>query len=856
MQSRFQMSLMGELTFFLGLQVKQNKGGIFISQDKYVAEILKKFDLVNVKAAITPMETKLPLTKDEEAFDVDVHLYRSMIGSLMYLTASRPDIMYAVCVCSRFQVTPKTSHLNAVKRIFKYLKGKPNLGLWYPRESPFDLEAFSDSDYGGSNLDRKSTTGGCQFLGQRLISWQCKKQTIVATSTTEAEYVAAANCCGQVLWVQNQLLDYGFNFMNTKIHIDNESTICIVKNPVYHSKTKHIEIRHHFIRDCYEKKLISVEKIHTDLNVADLLTKPFDGPRFNYLVVSIGLVTPSSTKVKASGEEQVEDISPNTLEAAKTLSKVASLKTRSIDKGRRYKRRKEAKGKKVVSSLDFQEEVDAGAEQVNTASAEQVNTAKGVNTGSIKLSTVSEQLSTGSEQVSTVGAKKSTSSPDKGQREGKAPMISEETPKKSKEQVLQEEASLAEAIRLDTLQKEEVAKQVHLDSLLAQRIAEEEELNEQQKKRKAQVQFEAQHYTNEDWDLIRAKIEANAELSKSMLGSELQGEDFAKKMVDLVNQRKKYFAEERAKAKRNKPMTQSQLKTYMMNYLKNQGTWKLSQLKNLSFEEVKKEFDKLVKQVESFAPISFEATKASLKRFGEELQTKTPKRLKDDEDDEAKDDESTKKFGKRRKQMARRGLHTSIDKDDSEGSDEDSEQDDSVTGTKTPINPVPVAMKTPSIATYKIIKQGEKGAYQIVREDGTDIVYINFGAMLKSITRDDLTELYRIVMNRYGMDGPEDKLEKIFWKYLKDMFEEPLSTDPVWSVLSQKRIISWRYYDTCRVHCLNLESMDIYMLSERKYPLSAEVCQTMLKMKLLDGKMNEDCYKMLKMMEKQAGIRK
>ncbi|GJR11507.1 putative ribonuclease H-like domain-containing protein [Tanacetum coccineum] len=270
MQSRFQMSSMGELTFFLGLQVKQNKGGIFISQDKYVAEILKKFDLVNVKAAITPMETKLPLTKDEEAFDVDVHLYRSMIGSLMYLTASRPDIMYAVCVCSRFQVTPKTSHLNAVKRIFKYLKGKPNLGLWYPRESPFDLEAFSDSDYGGSNLDRKSTTGGCQFLGQRLISWQCKKQTIVATSTTEAEYVAAANCCGQVLWVQNQLLDYGFNFMNTKIHIDNESTICIVKNPVYHSKTKHIEIRHHFIRDCYEKKLISVEKIHTDLNVADL----------------------------------------------------------------------------------------------------------------------------------------------------------------------------------------------------------------------------------------------------------------------------------------------------------------------------------------------------------------------------------------------------------------------------------------------------------------------------------------------------------------------------------------------------------------------------------------------------------
>ncbi|GJW89329.1 putative ribonuclease H-like domain-containing protein [Tanacetum coccineum] len=237
MKSRFQMSSMGELTFFLGLQVKQKEDGIFISQDKYVAEILKKFDFVNVKTASTPIETQKPLVKDEEASDVDVHLYRSMIGSLMYLTASRPDIMFAVCACSRFQVTPKTSHLHAVKRIFRYLKGKPKIGLWYPRVSSFDLEAYSDSDYAGANLDRKSTTGGCQFLGRRLISWQCKKQTIVATSTTEAEYVAAANCCGQVLWIQNQMLDYGFNFMNTKIYIDNESTICIVKNLVSHSKT-------------------------------------------------------------------------------------------------------------------------------------------------------------------------------------------------------------------------------------------------------------------------------------------------------------------------------------------------------------------------------------------------------------------------------------------------------------------------------------------------------------------------------------------------------------------------------------------------------------------------------------------
>ncbi|GJU67951.1 putative ribonuclease H-like domain-containing protein, partial [Tanacetum coccineum] len=205
MHEKFQMSSMGELTFFLGLQVQQKKDGIFISQDKYVEEILKKFRFTEVKTASTPMETQKPLLKDED-----------------------------VCACARYQVNPKVSHLHAVKRIFRYLKGQPKLGLWYPKDSPFDLVAYTDSDYAGASLDRKSTTGGCQFLGCRLISWQCKKQTVVANSTTEAEYVAASSCRGQVLWIQLQLLDYGYNFMHTKIFIDNNSTICIIKNPVFH----------------------------------------------------------------------------------------------------------------------------------------------------------------------------------------------------------------------------------------------------------------------------------------------------------------------------------------------------------------------------------------------------------------------------------------------------------------------------------------------------------------------------------------------------------------------------------------------------------------------------------------------
>ncbi|GJW80185.1 putative ribonuclease H-like domain-containing protein [Tanacetum coccineum] len=200
MHEKFQMSSMGELTFFLGLQVQQKKDGIFISQDKYVDEILKKFRFTKVKTASTPIETQKPLLKDKNGEEVDVHMYRSMIGSLMYLTSSRPDIMFVVCACARYQVNPKVSHLHVVKRIFRYLKGQPKLGLWYPKDSPFDLVAYTDSDYAGASLDKKYTIGGCQFLGYRLISWQCEKQIVVANSTIKAKYVAASSCCKNCQW--------------------------------------------------------------------------------------------------------------------------------------------------------------------------------------------------------------------------------------------------------------------------------------------------------------------------------------------------------------------------------------------------------------------------------------------------------------------------------------------------------------------------------------------------------------------------------------------------------------------------------------------------------------------------------
>ncbi|KAJ9542728.1 hypothetical protein OSB04_029234 [Centaurea solstitialis] len=295
MKSEYKMSMMGELTFFLGLQIKQSEKGIFINQGKYVHEMLMKFDLTSCTPMKTPMAPPLTLDKDSKGKPVDVTLYRVMIGSLLYLTASRPDIMYSTCLCARYQAEPKESHLTAVKRIFRYLKGTPNLGLWYSKDSGFDLTAYSDSDFAGCKIDRKSTTGGCHLLDGKLVSWTSKKQNSVSTSTAEAEYVAAEICCAQVLWLRNQLQDYDLQLSKIPIYCDNTSAIAIANNPVLHSKTKHIEVRYHFIRDHVMNGDIELHFVPTEYQLADLFTKPLDVTRFNMLISELGMMAATTS---------------------------------------------------------------------------------------------------------------------------------------------------------------------------------------------------------------------------------------------------------------------------------------------------------------------------------------------------------------------------------------------------------------------------------------------------------------------------------------------------------------------------------------------------------------------------------
>ncbi|GJT45425.1 putative ribonuclease H-like domain-containing protein [Tanacetum coccineum] len=668
MHKRFQISSMRELTFFLGLQVQQKEDRIFISQDKYVAEILKKFDFATVKIASTPIETNKALVKDEEVEVVDVHLYRSMIGSLMYLTASRPDIMFVVCACARFQVTPKTSHLHAVKRIFRYLKGQPKLGFWYPRDLPFDLEAFSDSDYVGASLDRKSTTRGCQFLGKRLISWQCKKQTIVANSTTEAEYVAAAHCCGQVLWIQNQMLDYGFNFMNTKIYIDNESIICIVKNLVFHSKTKHIEIRYHFIRDSYEKKLIQVIKIHTDYNVADLLTKAkhienLVGDEAIHKELGDRMERAATTASSLVAEHDCGNI--NRTQSMATLNEPSPYGIGSVNA---------AGGGFINTSIQI-EDLDANVE-VTLVDKSQRRQDEDLmfDTGVLDsdeitaepVTTAGEVVTTASKAVSTVGVEDSVAPTIPVTTAATTPQISKD--ELTLAQTLMEiKAAKPKAVTTaaTTVSTESKAKGVSIqEPKLAFRLHAKEQAELEKIKKERDAQEEANIAIIEKWNEVQAKMEADMELAQRLQSEEQE------------------------------QYTDKEKENCLWNSWRRRG----SSLQEK--ERLKRGTDhplKLNKEILS------EATEVSPKRVGDELESDVSKKQKVDEqveDEKGDDQEEMKK-------------HIEI-----------------VVEEEIAIDAIPLATKPLVIIEYKLIREGIIGHYQLIRADESFKIYSSMIRML------------------------------------------------------------------------------------------------------------------------------
>ncbi|GJT15996.1 retrovirus-related pol polyprotein from transposon TNT 1-94 [Tanacetum coccineum] len=270
--SQFKMSMMGKISFFLGLQISQSLRGIFINQSKYALESLKKYGMESSDPVDTLMVKKSKLDEDTQGKVIDPTHYRGMIGTLMYLTASRPDLTFVVCMCARYQAKPTEKHLHVVKRIFKYLKGTVNWGLWYPKDSSIALTAYEDADHAGCQDTRRSTSGSMQLLGDRLVSLSSKRQKSTAISSTEAEYIAMSGCCAQILWMRSQLTDYGLGFN---------------KIPIFH-----------FMKEQVENGVVELYFVNTDYQLAHIFTKALCRERIEFLINKPGMriFTPETLK--------------------------------------------------------------------------------------------------------------------------------------------------------------------------------------------------------------------------------------------------------------------------------------------------------------------------------------------------------------------------------------------------------------------------------------------------------------------------------------------------------------------------------------------------------------------------------
>nr|GEW92324.1 putative ribonuclease H-like domain-containing protein [Tanacetum cinerariifolium] len=821
MHDKFQISSMGELFFFLGLQVKQRSDGIFISQDKYVAEVLKKFDFVNVKTASTLIESDKPLIKDEKAEDVDVYLYRSMIGSLMYLTASRPDITFDMCACARFQVNLKTSRLHAMKRIFRYLKGQPKLGLWYPKDSPLDLEAYFDSDYAGASLDRISTTEGCQFLGKRLISWQCKKQTIVANSTTEAEYVAATNYYGQVIWIQNQMLDYGFNLMSTKIYIDNKSTICIVKNPVFHFKTKHIEIQHHFIRDSYEKKLIQVIKIHTDENVADPLTKAFDVSRLILILMgkakqlitdAIVLLNSFQAVVLALRHCKMRKEAETSPDESEDEDHVPTPSSDPLPSGDDNSILNEL----MVFCTSLQEQVFDLQEAKDAQVKEIVALKKKVT----RLTKWRKSRSEGLRRLKRIGSGRRVKSPmEKDVIDSAAPITD----------VTKDEITIAQALAVLKSVKPKVVVQEQEMSTTIPAAAIKDKGKAKMIKPEVPLKKKDQMRIDEEYDNIQAMMDADRLLTERLQAREK--EEFSKVqkarlLVELIEKRNKHFTALRAQEKRRKPPIKTQMKSQMPTYLRHMGGYKQSHLKGMSFDEIKELFNREMKKVNDFVAMDLEVQKkhkkAVLKEQQNILNLTFPRNkrmfknfnredlkvlwaiVKDRFKKEKPVDDMDNILFITLKTMFDHHVEDTIWKyqqglakvdenviDDTEELKKCMEivPDD---GDEVLIEATPISSRSSTIIDYKIHKEGKKTYFKIIRAD---------------------------VKDRFKKEKPVDDMDNLLFRILKTMFEHNVE-DVIWTYQQGlANVKNWKLYESCRVYCITMQSIIYYLLVKKVYPL-------------------------------------
>ncbi|GJU15357.1 putative reverse transcriptase domain-containing protein [Tanacetum coccineum] len=651
-----------------------------------------------------------------------------MIGSLMYLTSSRPDIMFAVCACARYQVNPKVSHLHAVKRIFRYLKGQPKLGLWYPKDSPFDLVAYIDSDYAGASLDRKSTTGGCQFLGCRLISWQCKKQTVVANSITEAEYVAASSCCRQVLWIQNQLLDYGTAGYTTELLL-----LVILNTGRKAKKSVRLMMEKLFGMEL-ELILVPQPSGPTDIVVDEVVHKELGDSLVRAATTASSLEAEKDSGGGPRCQETIGDNIAQTrvldFEKTKTTqaNEIPSLKRRvkKLEKIRSLRTHKLKRLYKV--GLTARVESFSDEENLGKDASKQGSRINAINADDeITLVNVQDDADNEIFNVDTLNALKSVK-PKVKQDVIKEPSV----PVSAASASIKVSAATTTTATIPTPMKGIVITELGTPTITRSsqqpsqaevqdkgkgKMIEPEPIDEEE--RIARAEEEKIDESDIAWDDIQAKVDADYQLAERLQAEEQEQftiEEKATLFKELLEQRRKHFAAKRAEEKRNKPPTKTQQKKTMITYLKNMEGY---------------------------------LVEGSSKRAGEELEQKSTKKQKVDDDKGTTELQSLMEVIPNEEEVA--------------------------------IDVVPLATKSPKIVGWKIHKEGKKSYYQIIRADGKSQMYRIFSQMIKSFDREDLEDLYKLVKARYRSTRPVEDLDLVLWNDLKTMFE-PHVEDEIWKL--------------------------------------------------------------------------
>nr|GEV52000.1 uncharacterized mitochondrial protein AtMg00810-like [Tanacetum cinerariifolium] len=798
--------------------------GIFISQDKYVAENLRKFGLTDGKLTSTPIDTEKPLLKDPDGEDVDVYTYRSMIGSLMYLTSSRPDIMFAVCACARFKVTPKFLHLHPVKRIFRYLKDKPHLGLWYPKDLPFNLVAYSDSDYARASLDRKSTTRGCQFLGCRLISWQCKKQTVVATLLTEAEYVAAASCCTQTndvvrlqALIDRRKVIITEATVRQALHLDDADSIdCLPNEEIfaelagmgYEKPSTKLTFYKAFFLTHWKTKYTSLaltQKVFANIRRVGKGFFGVDTSLFERMLV------PQQVQVDIDAAVEDEDAveptrptpattSPPTQELIRSSSQVAPTPPPFPH----YSPIAQPSSPPQQQPSQHSQTTDISMDLLNTLLETYTTLTRRLEKKRKLKASVLTQL----RKVGT-GQRVDTSADIVMDDQGRL------------------EESQAQVYHLDL---------EHADKVLSMHDDEAEpaELKEPKSKDKGKGIL-----VEEPKPLKRqAHIEQNEAYARE-LDAELNVNINWNEVIEQVKRKEKQDdTVMRYQALKRKPQTEAQARKNMMVYLKNMAGFKMDFFKGMTYDEIRPIFEKHFNSIVAFLEKrEKELEEEESKRKSKTSEEKAAKKQKlDEEVDELKthlqivpNDEDDVYMVRNKREKDKIGT-----KPDENGKRDCATWDGGKTtwgGRVEAMGTIPVSLKV-RVVYYQIHTKHNKPYYKIIRADGTHQLFLSFINLLRNFNREDLEMLWKIVQERFASSEPKNFSDEFLLNTLKTMFGKPDVEANVWK--NQRgnyglaKVKSWKLLESCGVQIITFTTTQMIPLVKRRYPLTRFTLDQML----------------------------